>query len=167
MLSYYIINPLITQLDQSNGTGWQIANEIKHGTFSKYMVRPMGIFGYFTAQTGGVSLFLLSFNLIASFVWIFLFGIEFVITSDLSNILFAIVFTLLGLLFMMQMNYYIGILAFRFVDTSIFMMIKENLIQFITEDSFLLTLFPEGIIRIMYGCRSICFDLPRCCFWQR
>lgn len=149
MLSYYIISSFITQLDQSSGTGWQIANEIKNGRFSKYMIKPMSIFGYFTAQTAGVSAFLLSFNLIAAIASILIFRVDFVITNNSWYILSAVVFILLGLLFMMQLNYFVGILAFKFVDTSIFMMIKDNIVQFITGSLIPLALLPSGMIKIM------------------
>ncbi|HEY9059743.1 MAG TPA: ABC-2 family transporter protein [Pseudobacteroides sp.] len=149
MLSYYIISSFLTQLDQSSVTGWQIAEEIKNGRFSKYIVKPIGIFRFFTAQTAGRSAFLLLFNLIASLIWIFIFHVSFVISTSIWNILSALVLTLLGLLFMMQVNYFIGILAFKFVDTSIFMMIKDNMVQFITGSLIPLVLLPPEIIRTM------------------
>lgn len=149
MLSYYIINSFITQLDQSSSAGWQIADEIRNGRFSKYMVKPINIFGYFTAQTAGVSAFRLSFNLIAAVMWVFVFHIDFVITGDINNILTTLVLIMLGLLFMMQLNYFIGILAFKFLDTWIFMMIKDNIVQFITGSFIPLTLLPAGIIKVM------------------
>jgi ABC-2 type transport system permease protein len=149
MLSYYIINSFITQLDQSAGTGGQIAAEIRSGRFSKYIVKPMSIFGYFTAQTAGVSAFLLSFNLLAALAWIFLFRVDFDITGEIVPILSALVLILLGLLFMMQMNYYIGILAFKFLDTSVFSMIKDNVVQFVTGSLIPLALLPAGIVDAM------------------
>ena len=149
MLSYYIISSFISQLDQSQGTGWQIADEIRNGRFSKYMVRPMSIFGYFAAQTAGISAFLLSFNLIAAVLWILIFRVDFVITGSIVHILSAVAMVLLGLLFMMQLNYFIGILAFRFIDIGMFMMIKENIVQFITGSLIPLVLLPSEIIRVM------------------
>jgi ABC-2 type transport system permease protein len=149
MLSYYIISSFLSQLDQSSNIGWQIAGEIRNGTFSKYIIRPMGIFRYFTAQTAGVSAFLLSFNLIAAIIWVFIFRINFTISSNGLTILSALSLVLLGLLFMIQINYFIGILAFKFLDTSIFMMIKDNISQFVTGSLIPLTLLPPEIIRVM------------------
>lgn len=149
MLSYYIISSFLSQLDQSSNTGWQIAREIRNGSFSKYMIRPIGIFRYFTVQTFGVATFLLSFNLIAAMIWVFIFRINFVISSDFLIIFAAFLLTLLGLLFMIQINYFIGILAFKFLDTGIFMMIKNNIVQFVTGSLIPLTLLPSEIIRFM------------------
>jgi ABC-2 type transport system permease protein len=149
MLSYYIISSFLTQLDQSSVIGWQISEEIRNGRFSKYIIKPMGIFRYFAAQAVGISAFLLLFNLIAALIWILIFHVDFIITSSGWNILSAFILVLLGLLFMMQINYFIGILAFKFLDISIFMMIKDNIVQFITGSLIPLTLLPSEIIRIM------------------
>ncbi len=149
MISYYIVGSFITQLDQSAETGWKISGEIRHGLFSKYIVQPISIFGYFTARTAGLALFLLSFNLLAAIVWTFLFGIELELTGSLSHILYAAALILLGLLFMMQLNYYIGILAFKFLDTGIFMMIKDNILQFAAGSLIPLSLLPAGILDVM------------------
>lgn len=149
MLSYYIITSFLSQLDQSSSVGWQIAEEIRKGSFSKYIIRPMGIFRYFTAQTAGTAVYLLSFNLIAAMIWVFIFRIDFVISSDFQNIFAALSLTLLGLLFMIQINYFIGILAFKYLDTSIFMMIKENIVEFVTGSLIPLTLLPPEVIKVM------------------
>lgn len=149
MISYYIISSFIEQLDQSSKTGEQIAAEIRNGHFSKYMVRPMRVFGYFTFQTAGVSLFLLSFNFIATVLWVLLLRIEFSITHHLSMILWSTTMCVLGLLFMMQLNYFIGILAFKFLDVWMFMMIKDNVVQFIRGSLIPLILIPSQVLTIM------------------
>lgn len=149
MLSYYILSSFLSQLDQSSNIGWQITEEIRNGSFSKYIIRPMGIFRYFTAQTIGVAVFLLSFNLIAAMIWVFIFRVDFVITSNIGSILSAVSLILLGLLFMMQINYFIGILAFKFLDTGFFMMIKDNIVQFVNGSLIPLTLLPSEIIKVM------------------
>jgi len=149
MLSYYIISSFLSQLDKSSDVGWQIAEEIRNGSFSKYIIRPMGIFRYFTAQTVGAAAFQLSFNLIAAMIWVFIFHIDFVISSNCQSIFAALSLTLLGLLFMIQINYFIGILAFKFLDTGIFMMIKDNIVEFVTGSLIPLTLLPSEIIKVM------------------
>lgn len=149
MLSYYIISSFLSQLDQSSTIGWQISEEIRNGSFSKYILRPMGIFRYFTAQTAGTAAFLLSFNLIAAMVWVFIFHINFTITSNLQILSAVLFLTFLGLLFLLQLNYFIGILTFKFLDIGIFMMIKDNIVQFVTGALIPLTLLPPEIVKVM------------------
>lgn len=149
MISYYIISSFVAQLDQATGTGWLIAADIRNGSFSKYIVKPMGIFGYFTAHTAGISSFLLSFNLIASVLWVLIFRVEFILTNDIAMILPAILLILLGLLFMIQLNYFVGILAFKVLDVTIFMLIKDNITEFVKGSLIPLALLSPGIIGVM------------------
>lgn len=149
MISYYIISSFLSQLDQSSGTGRQISDEIRDGYFSKYMVRPMNIFGYFGAQTAGVSLYLLFFNLAAALAWVFIFRIELVFTAETTAVLGAGALIVLGLIFMMQLNFYIGIMAFKFLETGVFMMIKDNIIQFVTGALVPLAILPQSVLTVM------------------
>lgn len=149
MISYYIISSFVAQLDQSHGVGRQISDEIRDGYFSKYMVRPMNIFGYFAAQSAGVSLYLLAFNLAAALVWVLIFRIELVITGAPSAIIGAVAMIILGLVFMLQLNFYIGILAFKFLETGVFMMIKDNIVQFVTGNLVPLTIMPPAVLSVM------------------
>ena len=48
MLSYYIINSFLTQLEMSSGISGEISERIRNGTFTKYIVIPVSIEGYFT-----------------------------------------------------------------------------------------------------------------------
>jgi len=149
MISYYIIGSFISQLDQSGSTGGQIGVEIMRGQFSKYIVRPMNVFGYFASQTLGKSAFLLIFNLIAAIVWVFVFRIDFIITNNIITILSTLIICALGLLLMMQLNFYIGILAFKFHEVWLFRMIKDNVMQFATGSLIPLTILPILVQDIM------------------
>ena len=83
MLSYYIISSFLSQLDLSSGVSMEIYDRIRSGTFSKYMIIPVNIEGYFIAQEIGVVLFYLAFDFLAAVVWIFVFRIQFVITTNI------------------------------------------------------------------------------------
>lgn len=50
---------------------------------------------------------------------------------------------------MIQLNYFLGILAFKFQDISIFLMIKGNIVAFITGTLVPLVLLPSGVVLIM------------------
>jgi ABC-2 type transport system permease protein len=149
MLSYYIINSFLSQLDMSDGVSGEISSRIRGGTFSKYMVIPVNIQGYFIAQTAGASVFYMTFNMIAAVVWIFIFRIKFTFTSNPLLLGSAVLMVLLGLLFMIQLNYFLGLLTLKFQDIYLFLMIKNNLILFITGTMIPLTLLPEPIVAVM------------------
>ncbi len=149
MLSYYIISSFLTQLEMSEGVSREIHERIRNGSFSKYMIIPLSIQGYFTAMELGIVLFYLFFDLIAALVWVFVFQIEFVLITDVWIILCALIMFLLGMLFMVHLNYYLGILTLKFQGIGTFLMIKNNLMALICGSMIPLALFPEPILRLM------------------
>lgn len=149
MLSYYIISSFLAQIEMSDGVSGELSDRIRGGTFSKYMVIPANTQGYFIAQTFGAMAFYILFILTATIVWIFVFGINLTITNSLTLILAAVGMVILGLLFMIQLNYFLGILAFKFQDIGLFLMIKGNIVAFITGTLVPLVLLPSGIVSVM------------------
>lgn len=149
MVSYYIISSFLSQLDLSSGVGSEIGDRIKGGTFSKYMVIPVNTQAYFIAQTFGAMLFYLIFDFITAVIWMIIFGIPLTLATDPLIIAEAFVMTALGLLFMIQLNYFIGMLAFKYQDISAFIMIKNNIISFITGGLIPLALLPGGVTAVM------------------
>lgn len=149
MLSYYIISSFLSQLDVSGGLADEISARIRNGTFSNYMVLPIRLKGYFLSMEVGVMAFYLVFDLIAAIMWIFLFRIEFVFTQSLFVAGCAFVMIVLGLYFMLQLNYFLGILTLKYEEISTFLMIKNNLMMLITGSIVPLALFPEGVLAVM------------------
>jgi ABC-2 type transport system permease protein len=149
MLSYYIISSFLSQIELSDGVSGEISARIRNGTFSKYMVLPAHVEAYFLVQTLGATAFYLSFDFIAALIWIFIFHIEFAFTGSLFLIVIAFVLILQGLVFMVQLNYLLGILTFKFQDIQLFLMIKNNLVAFITGALIPLALLPEVITAFM------------------
>ncbi len=149
MMTYYIISSFILQLDQSTATAEQIASEIREGQFSKYIIKPINSFMYFTSKTAGVSVFMLIFNIIATLVWLLVFKVNIQLTESIYVIFAGVGMCLLGLLFMMQLNFFIGILAFKFIDTWLFIMIKDNLVQFLTGAFIPLAILPTSILNVL------------------
>ena len=149
MLSYYIISSFLAQIEMSDGVSGEISERIRGGTFSKYMVIPANTQGYFIAQTFGAMAFYILFIFAATIVWIFVFGIKLTITNSFLLIIAAVVMVILGLLFMIQLNYFLGILAFKFQDIGLFLMIKGNIVAFITGTLVPLVLLPSGIVSVM------------------
>ncbi len=149
MLSYYIISSFLSQIDMSDGVSGEISARIREGSFSKYMVVPVNIEKYFLAQTLGASSFYGLFHLAAAVIWIFIFRIRFTLTNDLGAAVLSLCMIGLGLVFMVQLNYFLGILTLKFHNIQLFLMIKNNLAAFITGTMMPLSLLPEVIISIM------------------
>ena len=149
MLSYYIISSFLSQIEMSEGVSEEISTRIRGGTFSKYMVIPVNTQGYFIAQTVGALGFYVLFILLATALWVLVFGVELVLTGSVAMLLAAAGMVILGLLFMIQLNYFLGVLAFQFLDINFFLMIKGSIVTFITGALIPLALLPEGIQSVM------------------
>lgn len=152
MLSYYIVSSFFAQLEMSAGISNEIHNRLRNGTFSKYLVIPAGIERYFMAMEFGVVLFYLAFDFAAAAVWVFIFRIHFAFAGEWRVILCAFFMAALGMFFMVQLNYFLGILTLRFEGIGTFLMIKNNLMSLVTGSIVPLALFPEtavGILRLL------------------
>lgn len=149
MLSYYIIHSFLSQLEMSDGISAEIHDRIRNGTFSKYMVIPVGIERYFMAMELGVVLFYMAFDFIAAVVWIFVFRIHFVFAENVASILCAVLMALLGMVFMVQFNYFLGLLTLKYQGIGTFLMIKNNLMMLVSGGIVPLALFPKTAVRVM------------------
>lgn len=149
MLSYYIISAFLSELEMSGGVSNEIHDRIRNGTFSKYMVIPVGGEKYFLAMELGIVLFYISFDFIAAVVWTVVFRVEFTHTGDIQVIVCAVIMAVLGLFFMVQLNYFLGLLTLKYQGIQTFLMIKNNLAALITGSIIPLALFPEIVINIM------------------
>lgn len=151
MLSYYIVSSFLSQLEMSQGVSAEIHERIRNGTFSKYMIVPIHVEGYFMAMELGVILFYFFFDLVAAVVWGVIFRIEFCLTNDICVILCAIIMIILGLVFMVQLNYLLGLLTLKYQGIGTFLMIKNNLMELVTGSIVPLALFPEVFLKLMKG----------------
>lgn len=149
MLSYYIISSFLSGLERSGGVSSELHDRIRNGTFSKYMVIPVDVEKYFLAMELGIVLFYISFDFIAAAVWTFIFQVEFTHTEDIAVAACAVLIAVLGMLFMVLLNYFLGLLTLKYQGIQTFLMIKNNLVALITGSIVPLALFPEIAVRIM------------------
>ena len=82
-------------------------------------------------------------------MWVFIFQIEFAFVTNVFILLGALCLILLGLFFMVQFSYYLGILTLKYQGIDTFLMIKNNLMALITGTIVPLSLFPEAVVRVM------------------
>lgn len=149
MLSYYIISSFLSIIDTSGEIGQDISGRIRNGTFSSYMILPMGTLRFYIARQFGTTVFYGVCILGALALWMVLFPVGFVMTGSWQILLAVLILVGIGMLFMVQLNYFLGILTFRFQEISTFLMIKDNLIALITGALIPLVLLPEWMIMVM------------------
>lgn len=149
MLSYYIVSSFLTQLEMSKRIGREINQRIRNGTFSRYMVIPVNVEGYFTAMEAGIVLFYITFDLAVTVLWTAVFRIRFTFTDKPFVIVCAGIMILLGLFFMVQLNFFLGLLTLKYQGIDTFLMIKNQIIALVCGSIIPLALFPEEVVNLM------------------
>lgn len=145
MISYYIVSSYLFQLDKSGEISQQMAFMIRNGNFSKYMVLPVQTEGYFIAMETGKIALPAVIGLLFMGVWVRIFPVQFAYTKDVFVIVCGIILVILGLLFMAELNYFLGILTLKFEEISTFLMIKDNLAALVTGAMIPLSLMPVWV----------------------
>jgi len=149
MLSYYLVSAFVASLDMSNQISGEVSYLIKDGGFSKHMVTPMNLFGFFGYMIAGESVFHLAFSFIAAVACAFLLQIKVTLTPDVARLALGGALVLLGLLFMAGYHYLIGILAFKFVDIGFFLHVQGAIIAFATGSMVPLSLLPRAVVNVL------------------
>lgn len=146
MISYYIISSYLYQLDKSSEISQQMASMLRNGTFSKYMVIPVHTQAYFVAMITGKILFSAFVGLLTTILCFGFLGISFVSVINIKTLFCGVTMIILGLLFMAELNYFLGILTLKFEEISTFLMIKDNFSAFVTGAVVPLALLPEWML---------------------
>jgi ABC-type uncharacterized transport system, permease component len=142
MLSFYVLTSFIAGLDSSEGIAWEISHRVRQGTFTKFLIIPADTETYLQAQTFGVSALYVFLSFLVSVIWVVLFQIPIVITGNIHTVFAALGMVVLGLAVLNQINFLIGIMAFKFLDISTFLMLKNNMVAFLTGTLLPLSLLP-------------------------
>ena len=148
MLLYYIVASFIATLDICGGVSGEISHEIRNGNFSKFMVIPVNTQLYWLAQNLGVVSLRVVFVLPAAFVCALLFGAGGGIGS-FSAILLGLALIPVGLAFMVTYHYFIGLLAFKFQDVWVFIMVQFTAVEFSKGALLPLNLLPETMFNVI------------------
>lgn len=142
MITYYIFISFFSKLDMSESIVNQLSNEIRQGKFSKYLVQPVKPLWYFISSTCAKTVFIFCISSTVTIVFALIFNKYLSFNTSLLMILTAFFINILGLIFLMLLNYFIGILSFKFCDIWAFNMIKNTIFEFITGTFIPLSLFP-------------------------
>jgi len=145
MVTYYIIVTMLTRLDVSQDISSSIAEEIRTGNFTKYLIKPFSVFGYYISSVFAKFSYVLCINLLATTIWALIFNNYFILPSSISNLLLAVMCALLGLLFLSCLNYLFLILTFWVLDVTAFFMIKDQIIAFVSGALIPLNFLPIGV----------------------
>ncbi|MCL1964175.1 MAG: ABC-2 family transporter protein [Firmicutes bacterium] len=149
MLSYYIAGSILNAVNFSNQISGEVSGLIREGRFSGHMVTPMNPMGFFSAMAAGESAFHLGFSILAAVLCAAVFRVDVALTGSAPGLLLGAAMALLGLTFTSCFQYFIGILAFKFVDITFFLHVQWNIIAFATGAMVPLALLPKAALSVL------------------
>ncbi len=149
MLLYYLLQAFFAQMDNTGRIAEELSDYIRNGAFSKFLVLPVRVQGYLFAQSLGSAAYSLFFSLAAGAFCLLAVPFQPTVTRSFADFLQALALLLLGRVFLTQLNFYLGILTFRFQDIWLFLMIKSNLMAFLTGALVPLALLPGGVLSVL------------------
>lgn len=149
MVLYYIICTVILQLDKTSSISSIMAEEIQEGRFAKNIILPVGLKKYYFFYSLGESLLGALIALLCCGGLVLALGLELLIAISISQVLHVIVMIAISTLIMAEINFMIGLLAIKYYDITIFVLVKDNLLSLITGSLLPLSLFPNSLQALM------------------
>jgi ABC-2 type transport system permease protein len=149
MLTYYILITFMIRMAKSDGIIWETSEEVRSGTFTKYITRPVHHFSFCLSRSAGKSVFALMVDSIAFALWIFIFRKSFYLPGDPMALVYTLGFTLLGLFTYMQVHYMIALISFKTVDIAGPYFFVTNFTSFMAGEFIPLMLLPQAVQKIL------------------
>jgi ABC-2 type transport system permease protein len=141
MASYYLVAVFVAQLDRSSAMVDVFAQEIRSGSFCKYLARPVDPLAWFLSASLGKSAFQACLTAAATAACgLALSGL--IAPPDPLGLAAAAAVVILGLLALALLNFMTGILAFAFMDIGAFNIGKSCVIEFLSGALVPLALLP-------------------------
>jgi ABC-2 type transport system permease protein len=148
IITYYIFMFIIGTVMNASNMGSEIANDIKNGTLSKLLVRPINLLGYYFSEV--LSQKFVQF-LVAVIMFVPVFVIQFSnidIGINLEQLLLFPLILILSLLLNFFINIVISLLVFWITEVTSFFFLKDILLDFLSGRVFPLDLLPKWIFKI-------------------
>lgn len=145
MVSYLILALIINNYLASGSADRMIGEDIKEGTLSRFLLKPINNWGYYLSSNLGASLFYLVciFSPILIFFEVFIYN-----GKSAATILLCMIALFQAYLLYFMFNYIVGLISFWMTNVSSLFYIKDMLIGFIAGKVLPLGFFPESFIKV-------------------
>lgn len=149
MILYYLIQSFFAQADNTGRIAEELSSQIRAGTFSKFLVLPIKLQTYLFVQSLGSAAYTVIFSLGASVLCLLIFPMQYSFVFRLMDWIQAMALLVLGRVFFSQFHFYLGIMTFKYQDIWMFLMIKSNVLAFLSGTLVPLTLMPKPVLQVM------------------
>lgn len=148
MITYALAASLLGSLQHQDALAWQLSNEIREGQFSKYLVFPVWVSGYFISAGLGRWVYMLIVNGIVTLGWMAIFA-SWLVAPLSADLWWLLVLIPLGALCMLLVNHFIALLSLKFQDVSGIMILKGSVIEFLSGSLVPLSLLPIPLTAVL------------------
>lgn len=148
MITYYIIVSFFSSLSTSENVARSIANEIKNGEFSKYLIRPIKLRSFYFSSCISSILVNIVINILSLTVSILFFLDYFIIPYTLQDVIVCIPLFFLGIFWLIQSDFLIALMALWLDEVYAFFHIKRTTFGFLIGEIVPLSLFPTPFLII-------------------
>mgnify|MGYP000963259464 CR=1 FL=1 len=148
MITYTLLAALLGRLQLQDAMAWQLSNEVREGTFSKYLVLPVSVLGYFVSAGLGRWLYQVIVNAAALVFWGVVYSKWLVFPSTMP-FAWMVLLVLAGAVCMLLFNHTISLLSLKYKEIGGVLMIKNGIVEFLTGAMIPLTLLPVPVQTIL------------------
>ncbi len=149
MILYYILCSFVMQLDKTEIITNTMSEEIQNGKFAKYLIMPIKLEKYFFTYSLGATVLNTLFIAVGCACLVYLIQIDASISVTFSQSVILFIIVLLGIIFMSKINYLIGILSMKYIDVTIFILVKDNIFALLKGELIPLVLLPKSVFSAM------------------
>jgi ABC-2 type transport system permease protein len=139
---------ILARLQHQDAAAHQLANEVREGVFSKYLVHPISVVGYFMGAGLGRWSYLLIVNATGLVLWGVVFSHWLELPRGALN-LWLFVLVPLGALCMLLMNHMIALFSLKLVEITGIMILKNTVIEFLSGALIPLQLLPAPATAVL------------------
>lgn len=124
MVTYYLLTKIVSPLTQGGSMQSDFSGEIKSGTYSKYIVKPISPLGYFIFASFARMALPLLLNTVVMTIAILCFP-QYFSALHPASIIAAIPVLILSVILSMLIEFLISMSTFKFTDISFIFILKE------------------------------------------
>lgn len=149
LITYYIFMYIIGAITGMGSTGYKIAEDIKTGTLTNILLKPISCIKYYFSEVMGQKIVQLLVSLVI-FIPIFI-----CYASSVSNKinLFQLILFPVAIIFALVLTYFINLLisflAFWLTEVTSFFFVKDLVLDLLSGRVFPIDIMPTGILRVL------------------
>ena len=148
MITYYILMFLIRTLMNTGNIGTKVAEDIKLGKLSQYLIKPINYFGYYYLKELSRKSLEIGVTMLV-FVPVFIFGSTYmVINVEAFHMLVYPIVLMLAFTLSYFLNIVISLSAFWLIEVTSIFFLKDITLDFLSGGIFPLDIIPKIILRV-------------------